>query len=216
MRVKIGPYRSWFGPYQLADLLKYVGIKDEDKLHEIGGKLADTWVGPFLSWIDSKKKRTIKVKIDRYDVWSMDNTLAYIVLPMLKMLRENKQGAPFVDDVDVPDELKSTAAPPKANEWDTDDNHFKRWDYVLDEMIFAFEAQFNDWEEKFSSGTMDRIFVPIDKDGNEVPKEQAAFYRWDSGPNDTYTVDWYGRKAYADRVAKGYALFGKYYQSLWD
>ena len=32
-------------------------------------------------------------------------------------------------DEDVPEELKSTSAP--ENEWDTDDNHFKRWEDVV-------------------------------------------------------------------------------------
>lgn len=216
MKVKIGKYTSWFGPYQLADLLKYVGVKDDDKRHEIGGKLADTWIGPFLTWIDRQKKRTVKVHIDDYDVWNMDSTLALIALPMLKKLRDAKMGAPYVDDEDVPEELKSTSASPKVNEWDTDDNHFKRWDYVLDEMIFAFESKFNDWEEQFYSGKGDHVFVPIDKDGNEVDKDSAEFFRMDDGPNNTFKVDRVGMDAYAKRVANGFRLFGKYYQGLWD
>lgn len=216
MRVRIGPYRSWFGPYQLADLLKFVGVKDEDKRHEIGGKLADTWVGPFLTWIDSKKKRKVKVHIDNYDVWNMDSTLALIITPMLKQLRDNKMGAPFVDDEDVPDDLKSTAAGPKLNEWDTDDNHFKRWDWVLDEMIFAFESKHNDWEEQFYSGNADHVFVPIDKEGNKVDKENAEFFQMEDGPNNTFKVDRAGYDAYAKRIANGFRLFGKYYQGLWD
>ena len=53
----------------------------------------------------------------------MDHTLAMIIVPMLKQLKETKHGAPFVDDEDVPEELKSTSAPAKENDWDTDDNH---------------------------------------------------------------------------------------------
>lgn len=69
---------------------------------------------------------------------------------MLKQLKETKQGAPYVDDEDVPEHLRKSAAPPTENEWDTDDNHFKRWDYVLDEMIFAFESKQNcTWVEKY-------------------------------------------------------------------
>jgi hypothetical protein len=70
--------------------------------------------------------------------------------------QKKKHGAPFVDDEDVPDHLKSTAAPAKENEWDTDANHFARWDWVLDEMIFAFECKTDDsWEEAFRSGEHD-------------------------------------------------------------
>jgi hypothetical protein len=29
MRVKIGPYRNWVGPYQLADLLQKFGVSKD-------------------------------------------------------------------------------------------------------------------------------------------------------------------------------------------
>ena len=138
MRIFIGPYIRWIGPYQIADLLQYVGV-NEDKCHEIGEYLSDTRLGDICRWIHEKKKRKIKIKIHDYDLWSMDHTLALIILPMLKKLKEVKHGSPWVDDEDVPEEFKSTSAPPKKYEWDTDDNYHKRWEYILDEMIWAFE-----------------------------------------------------------------------------
>ena len=84
------------------------------------------------------------VKIDKFDVWNMDTTLAHIILPMLKQLNKVKHGAPIVYDEDVPEELKSTSAPPKKDIWDTDANHFKRWDWVMNEMIWAFEYKLKD------------------------------------------------------------------------
>jgi hypothetical protein len=54
----------------------------------------------------------------------MDHTLSHIVLPMLKQLKKDKHGSPLVDDEDVPEELRSTSAPAKENDWDIDDNHF--------------------------------------------------------------------------------------------
>jgi hypothetical protein len=79
----------------------------------------------------------------------MDHTLALVILPMLKQLHADKHGAPNVDDEDVPEKLKSTSAPPKESVWETDANHFKRWDYILDEMIWSFEHKLKDtdWEE---------------------------------------------------------------------
>lgn len=224
MFVKIGKYPDSKIICQLLDnyLYKKYGTKwthieytkFEKFLENIDGFIQAVYDATINKFI-GKRKRKIIVKIDPYDVWNMDNTLAYIILPMLKKLKEEKQGSPYVDDEDVPDNMKSTSADPKKNDWDTDSNHFKRWDYVLDEMIFAFESQFNDWENNFTSGKMDRIFVPIDKDGNEVSKENADKYRWDKGPNDTYKVDTDGLKAYGDRISKGYTLFGKYYSALW-
>ena len=171
-----------------------------------------------IQWVWDKIDRKINyVKIDRWDTWSMDHTLAHIILPMLKQLHANKHGAPNVDDEDVPDNLKSTSAPPKENEWDTDDNHFKRWDYVLDEMIFAFEHKVDDsWEDAYRSGDIDTIWVPVDNEGKEVPKGEHKFYQMKDGPNHTYKCDYDGIKKIQDRMQNGFRLFGKYYQSLWD
>ena len=153
------------------------------------------------------------VKIDRWDTWSMDSTLGMIALPMLKQLQASKHGAPFVDDEDVPEELKSTSAPAKENEWDTDDNHFKRWDWVMDEMIFAFEHHVNrEWEEAYRSGEFDWKSEACAWDENG----KATMYRQVDGPNNTYKCDYEGMKVVEDRIKNGFKLFGKYYQNLWD
>ena len=157
------------------------------------------------------------VKIDRYDTWSMDHTLSPIILPMLKQLKTTQHGAGFVDDEDVPEELKSTSAPAKENEWDTDANHFLRWEYVLDEMIYAFEHKADDsWEDAFRSGEHDILWVPVDADGNEVPRGEHKFSEMRRGPNDTYKCDYEGMRVVEARIQNGFRLFGKYYQNLWD
>lgn len=157
------------------------------------------------------------VKIDRWDTWNMDNTLSIIILPMLKQLKATTHGAPLVADEDVPEELRSTSAAPKENEWDTDSNHFKRWDWILDEMIFAFEHTVDEsWQDEYSSGEIDFISVPVDEDGNEVAKGEHKFYRLDRTEKDTYKCDFEGMKLVENRIKNGFALFGKYYSSLWD
>jgi len=201
MKVYIGPYRSCIGPYQIAETLCFWAKKEKDK-HGFehtadwvynfgewlaGGEKQDSWLMKLCLWIESKRKRKIKVKIDRWDTWNMCNTLAYIILPMLKQLKATKHGAPFVDDADVPEELRSTNADPKENEWDVDSNHFKRWDWVINEEIFAFECKLDDsWENEFQSGEHDHIWVPVDINGNKVDKEDAELYHMDEGPNHTY------------------------------
>jgi len=110
---------------------------------------------------DDDIPREEHVVIHSYDTWNMDHTLALIILPMLKQLKATTHGAPSVDDKDVPKELKSISAPPKENEYDTDDNHFKRWDYVLDEMIYAFDCKAN----------KDEPYIRIE-DIEEAKKEQ--------------------------------------------
>jgi len=171
-----------------------------------------------IQWVLDRVHPKIEyVKIDRWDTWSMDHTLAHIVLPMLKQLKATKHGSPLVDDEDVPEHLRSTAAPAKENEWDTDDNHFLRWDWALDEMIFAFECKVDDsWQDAFRSGVLDVITVPVDKDGNEVAKGEHKFWQMKDGPNNTYKCDYEGMKVVEARIQNGFRLFGKYYQALWD
>jgi hypothetical protein len=112
-----------------------------------------------------RREQKIKVNIDHYDTWSMDHTLAYIVLPMLKQLKATTHGAPNVDPEDVPKELR----PEKQDVLkykevgETDDKFFKRWDWVLDEMIYAFE----------SKATKEDLYLRFDVDDKEgMRKEQ--------------------------------------------
>lgn len=245
MRVTIGPYKSWFGPYQLAEKIMFWVPKEKDeygfphtadRVHDFGEWLAhgsirpkpavgdesdwgddrpDTWIYKLLLWIDRKKKRKVKVHLDRWDTWNMETTLGYIVRPMLKQLKENKHGAPFVDDEDVPEELRSTSAPELSQEQKdtghTDALFFKRWDWVMDEMIFAFESleggSNQDWEDQFTTGKYDYRFKKIDEKGTSEMIH---------GPNHTAETDWDARKAYGERIQNGFRLFGKYYMSLWD
>ena len=224
MKVKIGPYKNWVGPFQIAEFLCFWARKEKDEygyghtadwVHNFGewlsgGEKEDSWLMKLCVWIESRRQRTIKVRIDPCDTWSMNTTLAYIILPMLKQLNESKQGAPCTDDEDVPEALRSTNAGPKENEWDTDDLFFKRWDWIMSEMIFAFEHKIDDsWEEKFYTGEWDMKTVPVEHNGQEL-------YTWEPGPDHTYTCDSEGLKAVHDRIQNGFRLFGRYYSNLWD
>ena len=241
MKVSIGPYKNWVGPYQIAEKLCFWVRKEKDEhgfpqtkdwVHNFGTWLAggedkDSWLHKFCLWIESKRKRNIKIKIDRWDTWSMDHTLALIALPMLKQLKATKHGSPFVDLQDVPEEMRST----ETEEWDSQtcfdfyntasdklvqDVH-TRWAWVLDEMIFAFECEVDDsWEEAFQSGDFDTVWLPVDREGNPVPKEDAKLFQMAVGPNHTYKCDYEGMKVVQARIDNGFRLFGKYYQNLWD
>ena len=93
------------------------------------------WLGRF------EPKQKVYVKIDRWDTYSMDCTLACIVLPMLKQFKEIKQSSPLVDLKDVPESLHQS-----DNELEDDGVH-EQWDYIIDEMIWAFEQKCRDnWE----------------------------------------------------------------------
>ena len=152
MKVYLSKYRyHWISPYTVLEKVFFWREIEYDE------PIIDKWsdrLTPICQGIqkvlDFIHPKINYVKIDRWDTWSMDYTLSHIIVPMLKQLKETKHGSPFVDDEDVPEELKSTSAPPKENDWDTDENHFKRWDWALNEMIWAFEQNLDDKsEEKF-------------------------------------------------------------------
>jgi hypothetical protein len=223
MKVYINKYRHhWISPYHILKFVCFwekdddVFYNHEDELHHKYQKWVDR-LDPLCKalhkFLDFVHPKVDYVKIDYWDTWSMDHTLGLIALPMLKQLQTKKHGAPFVDDEDVPEELKSTSAPAKENEWDTDDNHFKRWDWVMDEMIFAFEHHLNkDWEEAYRSGEFDHKTVACEWDENG----KAKMFKLEEGPNHTYKCDYDGMKIVEDRIRNGFKLFGKYYQNLWD
>jgi len=223
MKIYISNYRNhWLSPYTILKTVCF-WEKDDDVFYDH----EDTGKGPYVKWVnflnpicgalhkflDFVHPKIDYVKIDYWDTWSMDHTLGQIALPMLKQLQATKQGSPYVDDEDVPEELRSTSAPAKENDWDTDDNHHLRWDWVLNEMIFAFEHKLDDsWEDAYRSGEFDHKTVACAWDENG----KATMYQWVDGPNHTYKYDWDGAKVVQERIQNGFRLFGKYYQNLWD
>lgn len=168
----------------------------------------------------------VRVQIDKWDTWSMDYTLAYIIHPMLVQLKATKHGAPCVDDCDVPENIRSTTAPPKETDYDVDGNHFKRWDYVLDEMIWAFSQKLDDsWENQFYSGESDYLHQAYDENNQKIgepyklSEKSPKGHKYSMvvpGPNHTFKLDMEGLKAHDARMKNGFRLFGKYYEGLWD
>lgn len=88
-------------------------------------------IGPYT---EGDEARLVEIKIHNYDTWAMDSTLAILIAPMLKQLKDTKHGAPFVDDEDVPEHLRL----PDIDEYGIQKTHFEKWDWVLDEMIWGF------------------------------------------------------------------------------
>ena len=226
MKIYKSNYRNhWVSPYVILEKVFFWREIDYDE--PLIEKLSN-FLNPFsiawLKFLDFVHPRINYVKIDRYDTWSMDSTLADIILPMLKQMKATKHGSPTVDDDDMPDHLRGTT----TEDWDAQhtfdfyrehqiqegerDIH-ARWEWVLDEMIFAFEHYVDDtWEEAFRSGEHDMIHVPCEWYEDGKPK----LYSIEKGPNDTYVCDYEGMNKVYKRMENGFRLFGKYYQGLWD
>jgi hypothetical protein len=203
----------WISPYIILEKVFFWREIDYDEpLIEKWADRLQPFSKAYQAVMDFIHPKIDYVKIDRYDTWSMDHTLADIILPMLKQLNAEKHGAPHVDDEDVPMELQSWTSPAK-DEYDTDGNHFARWDWVMNEMIFAFECKADDtWQEKFSSGEHDMKSVPCAWDENGKP----TLYSFEEGSNHTYKCDYDGIAEVQKRIKNGFRLFGLYFEALWD
>ena len=144
--------------------------------------------------------QTQEIEIHDYDTWSMDDTLAPIILPMLKQLKATKNGSPMVDKDDVPLGMgMSEEAKAKLSETgEPDAQYHARWDWVLDEMIWAFEEKCkDDWQDQFYGGYIE----------DEKCEPLGGRFEW---------INHDGMIKHQKRMSNGFRLFGKYYENLWD
>ena len=223
MKVYISRYRDhWISPYTILERTLF--WLDWEKI-DYDTPWVERWsdrlepVCKFIQTVlDLIHPRIQYIKIDPWDTWSMDHTLADIVLPMLRQLKATKHGSPNVAGEDVPEHLRSTAAPKKEDEWDIDAFHHDRWDWVLGEMIWAFEQKCRDhWEEDYYSGEHDLSWRKSDRTyPNFDTGEEEATYEMVPGPNHTFEINTEGMAAHQARMTNGFRLFGRYYEALWD
>lgn len=227
MKISIAPYRydlipvrGWERKYELFRSDNYYHDEEDHKwFDKIVYKTLDGLAyicRPLNRWNNSRPRK-IKIHIDNYDVWSMDHTLAMIVLPMLKKLKEIKHGSPDVENEDVPEHLRAPEHNIMEDEtkiWVTDNLFHERWAWVLDEMIWAFE-QHADGDDSsqfhYNSDNMEMKFTKV---------EGTKYNTLDIVPKDpSKPRHFYDREAHVkhnERKANGRRLFAKYYEGLWD
>ena len=213
MKVNIGPYRRHLTTHRIkCDYLELMYGDNWYDIKEDQYTWIDRVVAGFLDSIDYCLKpvnkflcnRKVKVKYHNYDTWSLDDTLALIILPGLKQLKATNHGYASVDNEDLPTACLKDASGEE------------RWEWVMDEMIWTFSEIANDYpgEDAFHSGTPDIVWTTVDVHGSAY--SEGKFSRMDNGPNHTFHIDIEGRKKYDERIQRGLNLFGKYYRSLWD
>jgi hypothetical protein len=212
MKVNIGPYKSHLTTHRIkCDYLElmygdaWIDVKEDQYVwidHLVAGILDG--IDFCLKPINKFRNRKIKIKYHDYDTWSLDHTLSLIILPGLKQLKDTNHGYAHVDNEDLPTACLKDASGEE------------RWEWVMDEMIWAFEEIANDYpgEEAFHSGESDVVWTKVDAHGNEDP--EGKLLRLDKGPNYTFSIDMEAKKKYDDRIQRALILFGKYYRSLWD
>ena len=208
MKVYLSPYRNhWIGPYSILQLVCFWHVIPRDDDDESFDD--DPWIEKWANRLEPLCKLWQRfadwahppieyVKIDYYDTWSMDHTLAHIIVPMLKQLQATKQGSAQVDVEDVPDHLVPTELAGPNNGW-TDNTIHERWSWALGEMIWAFEQKLrDDAESQFYDHSAVNPNAGLNAQIGQIKVDRA------------------GLEAHQKRMANGFRLFGKYYQGLWD
>jgi hypothetical protein len=122
---------------------------------------------------------------------------------MLQKLKVQKHGHGWIDDKDVPKEMRSYARNARkgiANPHDWDHYSETRFDWVLNELIWTFEqlCDDNDGEDEF----FDHSESLLEKDLNASVRKLK--------------VDRVGLDLHRKRIDNGLRLFGKYFRTLWD
>lgn len=174
-------------------------------------------IGPYPK---KGNRRKINVKIDRYDTWSFDHTLANIIYPALLQLKATKQGVPskVVNDVGGEDwDPQESFDFYKETHNEAWNEAAKKWDEILDKMIWAFHQLTIDYDEKYHHGKGEYDFVETDKmfPNPVTGKMEKTFQMVDKNPDDHW-YDVEGHQLHEERMQEGFELFGKYFRNLWD
>ena len=91
------------------------------------------------------------IQIHDYDTWSMDYTLSRIIHPMLVKFKADAMSFPTtLDQSDVPDFLQLKEGLSEEAEFDI---YEKQWEWVLNEMIYAFDL----------AGTCEDSYPPLEE-----------------------------------------------------
>ena len=141
------------------------------------------------------------IQIDEWDTWSMDWTLAPILLPMLIQLKKTKHGTPcsmpaFEEDEKYPYEWSE----------ETSEKALQQWNDILDKMIWSF-TQLSSEDKGEDQFWIKKPDFPPKRDN--LPDGSILW-------KPSGKLDNEGLKAHYVRIQEGLELFGKHFQDLWD
>jgi hypothetical protein len=92
-------------------------------------------LGPYKPNIGRRK---IKVHIDRYDTFSLDHTLALVILPCLVQLKKSQQGIPVIKDTEVDPNQESFDFGEDLESMQYEKNT-QTWNEIIDKIIWSFQ-----------------------------------------------------------------------------
>lgn len=146
------------------------------------------WWNDFTYWLRKKKQKwtTGFPHCESYDFFSWH---AKIVVPRLKMLKDNLNGCPASF----------------GDEYSDVDKGCEAWKEIIEKMIWSFE-------------NIDKEPMPI-KPENYDSRQKVTEYSDGSvsyDPLDKRKWDWTPCEEHQKKVQEGLDLFAKHYQNLWD
>ena len=169
---------------------------------------------------NKKNDRKISVDIHNFDTWSLDHTLAHIIYPALCQLKDTKHGIPSEFSIAGGEDYSEQDSFDfyKDTHKEAFDECCKKWDEVLDKMIWSFyQIAFADYDDLYHHGNIDVDWVKTDTlyPNPVTGKMELTYQMVDKNPNDHW-YDHVGHQLHQARIQEGLELFGKYYMSLWD
>lgn len=139
--------------YAKSSVKAGVPISFEELSHsiEVGGRY-ETKLWKAMQRFNGFMKDFKYIKVSNYDVWNADQTLIEAIYPILVMYDKDRNGSPHVDDLDVPESLRSGLS------FDKDDKVHDKWDWVVGEMLHAFNPNNYSYDnDDFSNTELERI-----------------------------------------------------------
>ena len=194
------PNDRWISPYVILEKVFFWKGSDWVYDSQTAADLADKLepACQLLQKIRKKIRPDVKyVKIDAYDTWSLDRTLAPIIAAGLIKLKEEKHGVPMAFIYDT-----------EGNENATVEEGEVAWDEALDSMIWSFTEYTRDWEDDYMSGEID---MQVEKNPEYDDVRRMVY-----GPAHTFEYDIEGAKKHREKIQYGIDLFAKHFESLWS
>jgi hypothetical protein len=166
--------------------------------------------------------RKIDIKIENFDTWSLDHTLASIILPALIQLKHTKHGVPsgFTDRIGGDFDNNLVFDFIKEDDTEIFNQLCDSWDEVLDKMIWSFLQLSieDDYDSQYHHGKMEIAWEKLPNELHPDPVtgvNEPLYQMVDKNPGEHW-YDHIGSQEHEKRIQEGLELFGKHFRDLWD
>ena len=140
----------------------------------------NSWIGEHIqSIIDSTWNRYIAwnpllndvVKLDKSDSWSCDYTLSKVIVPVLEQLQKSKIGYGYIEDDDVPLELRTGNS----------EHNEEKYNWVMNEVIWCLREIANEEQNAPHIGDIDLDFSSMDVPDSWLHEQEEYEKRLQNG-----------------------------------